>query len=621
MTNRIRFAMTSLFALALLVSCGDGEFDPTDPTLVGARLVIVGSPAVNLRYGAAADLRVRYERMDGSRIDNAPIDYVIVGDDVGSRLGALQTTTDANGEAAVVLTAGSAEAMFAVEVTPPVGDGVSFSVAVSDTDAGSIVVSMTYAGSRTLARFDTYLFTGQTCAMMTPTALPTALRSAPSVTMISAMPAFAGVAVGSAYSVAVVARSATNLAAFGCRDMVSVAARAETPVAITLMDTVIGPDFTGVWDLDNRLDFAGALPPSVDAFLTILDELTDDTDIDGERLTDTDMDGRPEWGQDPGAFIVDILMRQTCHWECMAGEDYSTCSEINHPLGDLRALYMENLMSWDPQAQSRFLGGCGGWTFIHQAVQTAINDLIDRLVPSFVTDWVALGGDLSRAITNAHILSILTISSPAAGMEFQLPMAHELVQMSVIVHDPSSTPPGMEREFTFALADAGFTSLEVTDITTVDGMQLNIPSHQFTLNWGRLALYIYGSVILQEIFGVMNTGELLASYIDCVQVGLDLRAAITANIGSGGPSAVALEGYCNTALTAAGGAIEGALADYLDSDGTLTLQGVADGEGISMETGRVDRLTNGMWTGSWGEAAAAPETISGTFTGTRRAGM
>jgi hypothetical protein len=625
--KRIRLHFGIGIAVALIASCGnDMPFDPEDPRLDDARLEIVGSPAVNLRYGETAELRVRYVAGDGSVISNAPIDYEIAGEPAGSRLAALQTTTNADGEAAVDLTAGDADAMFDVTVTPPMGDAVAFSVAVSDTDAGSIVVSMTYAGSRTFGRFDTYLFEGETCDSMNPRMLPTALRSAPSVSDVSAMPAFAGVPAGSDYAVAVTAGNEAGVGAFGCRDGVVVNAGEETPVNITLMDIEIRPTFVGVWDLDNRFDFGDALG-SVGTVIRALEELGDDYAVDpetgdpaDERLTDTDMDGRPEYGVDPGAFVVDLAMRQTCAWRCLDGETYDTCSVEDHELGDLKHLYLNPTWftsSGDTPAESRFTGGCGAWSLFLPQAQTAVNDAIASRVPDFAVRWLELTSDLASAITNAHILSVLTINAPSAGNEFELPMSHELVQMVVRYRDPMSDPPGAMRETTISLVDAGFTSLEVTDITTVDGTTLTIPEHSFTLNWGELVLYIYREVLLREAFGVSDTGELLASWVDCASLASDLHSRL------GDPGVVTesqLETWCGIGLEAAGTLLEGQLAGLLDIDGTLTIGGTADGSGIDESTGQVDTLENGMWSGTWGDGTET-ESITGTFTGARRTGM
>ena len=212
-------------------------------------------------------------------------------------------------------------------------------------------------------------------------------------------------------------------------------------------------------------------------------------------------------------------------------------------------------------------------------------------------------------------------------MEFELPMTHELQEMIVVVRDPTSTPPGMMREFRFSLADAGFRSLEATDMLTVEGNVLNIPEHSFTLNWGELVLYIYREIILNRIFGYMDTGDLLADLIDCTYVGnrivegvcscdTDIPGDCDGCIVS--PSTA--RGYCMTGLSAAGSAIEGSIAGFLDSEGTLTIRGTAEAGMVNESNAQVGQLNMGMWTGSWGEGAMT-ENITGTFTGTPRAGM
>lgn len=130
----------ALVLLTLLVgACSNSPTMMTmEPPPEGARLEIVGSPAVNLRYDAVADLTVRYATDSGAPIESAVLEYAIVGEAGGSRLGALETVTDLEGGATMSLTAGQSSTTFQVQVTPPYGDPVSFDVASpTRTSAGS----------------------------------------------------------------------------------------------------------------------------------------------------------------------------------------------------------------------------------------------------------------------------------------------------------------------------------------------------------------------------------------------------------------------------------------------------------------------------------------------------
>lgn len=633
--NRIRVLTTVLLSLLVGACAQNTPFDPNDPRLENARLEIIGSSALNLRFAATAELHVRYVDGEGEVIPNAPIAYMIEGDAAGSRLVAFETTTNEEGEASMTLTAGSNSVIFDVTVTPPRGDGVVFAVSVSDAEAGSIVVDMSYGGAREFIRFDAFVFSGQRCTDMDPLLLPTALRPPQSVTSIDQRPGFPGIPVGNDYTIAVVARNASAVAGFGCRDSQAVVNNEETEVSITIQDTDIAPNFANVWDLDNRFDFGGALPESVDTVLNILAELTDDTaTVDGcdpstsgceasseeGLIEDPDGDGVwPEFGLDPGAFVVDMAMRQTCAWECTnANPDYGNCNQENHGYGDLRHIYQQNFQSWDG-AEGRFFGGCGAWEFFLADAQGIVNNFVydpSNGWANIAVDWLNLIGDLSRAITDARIQSVLTINAPTAQDEFILPITHELVQMTVPYRDPTATPP-MMREATFLLADAGFTSLEVTESVTVTGTMLTIPEHSFNLNWGELVLYIYRSVLLPAIFGVNSTGELLAEWVNCNTVAMRLIEILDAQFASHGRSLSEMEGYCQVALDGAGSLLEEQLADALDAEGTLTISGTANGTDVDEASGEVGTLSDGAWLGTFGDGTTS-RPISGTFTGTRR---
>ena len=605
-----KFAWIALVALG----CGGGGDDPMmdDPRWENARLEIVGSSAVNLQWTDTAELVVRYLDQDDAPIEEAPIDWAIEGDEAGSRISALQSYTDLNGTARITVTAGMMNTMFGVVASPPAGgDPVRFDVAVSDTAIGSITVTMLYSGERELSSFEAQLFDGEACSGLDPTDLPDSLRSVPA-SMLSERPGFAGVEPGTMYTVAVLARNARNqLSAFGCTDLIVVAAGNDTEVDVSLNEQALPPDFVGVWDLENQFDFGGALPPSVDDLINVIGELADDnyTDIDGnpsaEEMGDGDLDGdgiTPEYGVDPGAFVMDIAMRQTCDWECASGEEYGECS-IGHRMGDVGALYERTFNTWGG-CDSRFFSGCAAWEVLDTTFQNQINA---RAPAAFTSTWLQLAADLSNAITNAQITSRLTIS-PSAGNEFEVPIEHELLEMRV----PYRTIGGGSMVATFTLTDAGFMSIPAEETSMVDGEMLIIPDHSFDMNWGELALYIYREVLLPGVFGVTSTGELIAEWVDCNQIAV----WVDDEAGFLSPGVSDLEGYCMDGLNAVGSLLEDELAGRIDAPGTLTIRGTALGDDIDPATGRVDALVDGMWEGTFTEEDMMRE-LSGTFTGFR----
>jgi hypothetical protein len=110
--------MTLTFLLALGAGAGcagdsTGGDDQPDPT--GARLTIVGAEDVLLENEWETEIKVRYTDLEGQPLAGE-IAFTIDGEPAGAFLSATTAVTDANGEATLVLTAGSAgETTFAVE--------------------------------------------------------------------------------------------------------------------------------------------------------------------------------------------------------------------------------------------------------------------------------------------------------------------------------------------------------------------------------------------------------------------------------------------------------------------------------------------------------------------------
>lgn len=593
--NIFRFPLlASLLTMFCLVGCAD-DFDPGDPALDGARLEFVSEQTQTLQFGETANLEVRYVYSDGNPIPNAPLTYDISGQALDSSLSATGTTTSSSGQGNVDLRAGSSNVTFQVGVTPPRGERIIFTIAVSDTAAGSIVAEMNYGGERILNQFTAYLFRDQPCAGLDATTLPTAEVVAPSVSRLTHRPAFAGVAVGSNYSIAIRGENGAGLAAFGCTDNIEVMAQKETRVTVTLYDLF---GFDGVYELDNQLDFGGLLPGSVRSTVDILSELGDDQDIDC-------MSGMPDnCGQDPGAFLLDFVMRQTCAWECAPGEDFDSCSETNHPTGDISAVY-------DPAWRTSFpsepivFGACGLWQDVHVEAQNYINNQVAMLLPGGVLGFVNSASDIAAAINNAQIQSVLELGAPSTdGMAT---MRHTLETMTVTLRDLS----GMPTTTIVDLREAGLSMLSADAMAAVEGTTLMIPAHSFGLNYGRLVQYIYRTVLLPTL-GYASTAEMLAAWVDCEAI----ADRIAMSVGTGLLSRDDYLMYCDLGIAAAGLALEASLPDVVGGEGTLTLMG--SGEFVVPSSGTTATAINpGMWMGSWGEGMDSGS-ITGEFMGMRR---
>jgi hypothetical protein len=609
-----RFAiLPALFSvLVLSASCASGgdPYDPDDPRLGQARLEVVGSSTFNIRPGQSANLRVRYVYEDGTAISGAPIDWAFDGLAGTASLSARQTETGSDGITAVDLTAGMEELTFRVVATPPVGNSVTFQIAVTQENAGSIAITMRYTGMETFDDFTPYLFRGVACDTIDPLRPPTADRIGSPVRDIRDRPGFAGIPPADNYSVMVLASIAGQPAAMGCKPGVIVQAGEEAVVVVDLLDLEANVRFEGTYDLSNRFNFAGAFPPSVETALEVLAEIADDDNIMGTGCAAAGTDDC--WGQDPGAFVLDMIMRLTCAWDCTgAGGDYDACGGFghvtdNHGFGDIQMLYRENFTSWGG-AESRFFGGCAGYELAGVAAQNFINRAVGMYVPEVVLRFLDAASDLAAAITRARINSVLILQPED---EFgSIPFDHRLLIMEVSLRDLD----GSEFFAMFDLREVGFTELSRTGLATAAGETLALPPHSFEMHFGRLIQYIYLNILLPR-FGFTSTADMFATWIDCADVADAIHGAISGVTDR--LTTAQYEMYCNEGLMAAGDYVDENIDGFIDVSATMTISGTAHGTEVSTD-GIAQRLEDGMWTGSWDEMGTGDE-IDGTFTGVRR---
>lgn len=577
-------------------SAGSGGYAPNTPASPTLELLVAANQT--LEFEQVTDIAVRYYDADtGEGIADAPISYAIVGDGVGSKLGALQATTNQAGEARVSLTAGSNNGSFTVEVTPPKGISVSVQIVISDQPIGSLEVTMTYLGVLPLENLSPQIHQGVACSGLDPNALPPPWKTAdPLPDSIDDTVSWSGIDVASDYAVTVTGQVGPSIRAFGCVDNIDVQQSQTTQVKVALADLDFPGPVLGTYELVNQLDFGDTLPGSVGKAIDLLDELTDDQNIDCDLKTQ-------DYGQDPGAFLTDFVMRQTCHWECLPGEDFDTCSEINHGLGDIGALCRENMMFWKG-GQPAFFGGCGAWEVGAPWLQEQINSYIEANVPNGILAFSMMGGDLARAINKAKIYSELDVQQ---GSDTSQPMTHRLRQMEVLLHDMS----GVEHVYLFDLDNVGLKSLQANATVTVDGTVVTIPKHEFALSYGKLVQYIYQNGLL-PLFGFTSTTDMFSSWVDC----MELAQWLVVNAAWVPMSVSGWNGFCEAGIQLAGTTFDSQLAGAIKDEGTLELEGTCSAEDINIVTNIASTLADGIWAGNWGESSGGSGNVTGTFSGT-----
>lgn len=577
-------------------NAGSGGYAPNTPASPTLELLVAKSQT--LEFEQVTDIAVRYYDADtGEGISDAPITYAIVGDGVGSKLGALQATTNQGGEARVSLTAGNTNGSFTVEVTPPKGASVSVQIVISDQPLGSLDVTMTYLGVLPLENLTPQVHKGVACSGLDPNALPSPFKTAdPLPDSIDDTVSWSGIDVAPDYAVTVTGQVGPSIRAFGCVDNVEVRQSQTTQVKVALADLDFPGPVLGTYELVNQLDFGDTLPGSVGNAIDLLDELTDDQDINCNLTTQ-------DYGQDPGAFLTDFVMRQTCSWECLPGEDFDTCSQINHGLGDIGALCRENMMFWDG-GQPAFFGGCGAWEGGAPWLQKQINAYIEANVPNGILAFSKMAGDLARAINKAKIYSELDVK---AGSDTSQPMTHRLLQMEVLLHDKN----GVQNVYLFDLDDVGLKSLQANATVTVDGTVVTIPKHEFELSYGKLVQYIYQKGLL-PLFGYTSTTDMFSSWVDCMELAqwLVVNAAWVPMSVSGWNS------FCEAGIQLAVTTFDSQLAGAIKNDGTLELEGTCTAKDINIVTNIASILDDGIWAGTWGEKSGGSGNVTGTFSGT-----
>ena len=256
---------------ALLVgpACGGNSGAGQDAaTASNHRLVIQDppGPSIGLAFGANTTLRVRYETESGQPIVGGVVSFSATdsANTGGSSLSALDATTDSDGVAEVVLTAGAEQVDFQINVSADNAPSVSFYIGVSNTGFTRIAATPKHLGWRSNDVFNSiqlrmYRATDMRCAELDPDATPASPFQPLSLDAFDDEIAFENIIAYMPYTLVVWALGPDNTTrlAIGCVD---IASSAVPPQRVEL--EVVVRDRLPMWpdavELNSELDMTAA---------------------------------------------------------------------------------------------------------------------------------------------------------------------------------------------------------------------------------------------------------------------------------------------------------------------------------------------------------------------------
>ena len=467
---------------------------------------------------------------------------------------------------------------------------------------GELVVTVKYEGDKALDQVTAYLYPDTACGASAFDPAAATATSAP-VSALEETLSLAPASTSAKHTVVARATGPDGVALMGCTSGV-VASGASTPVQVNLKDSP--PVFEGTWQVDSELDLTGILPPSVGKVVAVLDEMTDDHDL----LNEDETNG--QYGQDPAAFVLDFLYRQICCWEATGPEpSWDSCKdqEVQHPPGDISAIYLNDFTIW-PGAWPLATGLCGALEVgVNELLQAILMEAMEAYVPDIATFVVNIPNDLTEAIRHMSLGSELTLAK-ATGVTANPAFQHRLLALKVQLHDLSGVAHTVEID----LAGAGLTpaTLLQEGSTTVVGATVALPLHSFHIDLGKVLSHTYTSGLL-PLLGYATTVEMLASWIDCADLGVKLEDKVP---DLGFLDEGDYEGFCEKGLEEAAEFIEEGIADATESSTLLELEGTAKAGTLGVG-GLVITLVDGVWSGTWKEGDSEGA-FPGTFVGQRK---
>ena len=543
-----------------LESGEEDGWEPGPDGIQGHELVFLHDTSVPLQLTVGHTLPILVKALDyatGGPADGLILSWAILDADGPGAPGdahlAFETThTTPDGFSQILFDAGTkGQVVYTVEVTADFAEPRTLQIAVGDPPTGDLHISLTYEGPIDLNTVRVQVVTGDfNCSQFNPTAPPVATLSEKTVLSPDSSPTFHDLVALQKVTIVATAKGPNgNLSGSGCADAVHIDANSTTEVTLPLYMLLLNP--AGTYDLENNFDLTGTIPGELGQVLDALTTLF----------------------YDPGAFLV----------------------------AQIKALVKE------------FVGGFLT-DFLFQLFEDQLGDLITDWVlndsPAWVQDFFTIGQDVFQVIADLKLTGDLKISKLMSDLYVQGEIDFTGIILSWKLNCDKASPDYDECGlYPFSLEDFNDEDFPLDLLNgTWNGMvtdqsTLQIDPHTLALNYGKLVLFIFNNLILQELTGENNLVDAAVSMVGCDNIadslgdlGIDEDDVYDACYGAVGLLVVPLSGILAS----------------LETDSLIKLQGTAtlrdDDDDLI-----VDRITPGLWTGVVLIEGAAGSPFDGTW--------
>jgi len=462
------------------------------------------------------------------------------------------TYTDDEGVASIEFNGNSGGGtLYTVEASAEKADAQTIEVMVNDLPLANLKVYMEYEGPIALNTVKVKVVEGDfSCSQFNPISPPIDVLGEKTVLNTESKPTFKDLPAATKYTVIATAKGPNgNLAGAGCEDGVYVEPDQVNDTTVDLYVLVLNP--TGTYDLHNTFDLQGTIPGEVGEVLDALTQLF----------------------YDPGGFLID---------------------QIKNLVKEVLGGVITNLV----------------FDLFEDQLSALITDWVLNDSPDWIQDFFTIGQDIFQVIAQLQLTGDLKISKLMNDYYVQGEISFTGIILTWKLNCDKNAPDYEECGlYPFSLEDIDdpdfplelLTGQWTGMITNYD--QLHIDPHNIALNYGKLILFVFNNLILQELTGENNLIDAVASMIGC--------DGIADSLSSLGIDEQDIYDACLGAVTILVIPIESFLIG-LETDSLIKLTGDAtlhdDDDDLI-----VDRIEPGLWDGQVLIEGAAGNPFVGTW--------